>query len=73
MAKVFCNNCIIALLAVMIILGEVEATKEVKGNLGKAKSGNLKGRNATMVHNEVRNQTMIDKKEMNTLEKNVLL
>ena len=73
MAKVFCNNCIIALLAVMIILGEVEA-KEVKGNLGKAKSGNLKGGNATMVvHNEVRNQTMIDKKEMNTLEKNVLL
>ena len=72
MAKVFCNNCIIALLAVMIILGEVEA-KEVKGNLGKAKSWNLKGGNATMVHNEVRNQTMIDKKEMNTLEKNVLL
>ena len=63
MAKVFCNNCIIALLAVMIILGEVEATKEVKGNLGKAKSGNLKGGN----------ETMIDKKEMNTLEKNVLL
>ena len=70
MAKVFCNNCIIALLAVMIILGEVEATKEVKGNLGKAKSGNLKGGNATMVHNEVR---MNDKKEMKKIEKNVLL
>ena len=69
----FCNNGIVALRAVMGRLGEVEGTKEVKGNVGKAKSGNLKGGNATMVHNEVRNQTMIDKKEMNTLEKNVLL
>ena len=67
------NNGMIGVLGVMVILGGVEATKEVKGNLGKAKSGNLKGGNATMVHNEVRNQTMIDKKEMNTLEKNVLL
>lgn len=73
MVKVFCNNCIIALIAVLLLLETVEA-QEVKGNMGKAKSVNLKGINTTtIVHNEVRNQTTIDTKEMNTLEKNVLL
>ena len=73
MVKVFCNNCIIALIAVLLLLERVEA-QEVKGNMGKAKSVNLKGSiTTTIVHNEVRNQTTIDMKEMNTLEKNVLL
>lgn len=76
MVKVFCNNCITVLIVLLLLFFEVES-KEVKGNLGKAKSINLKGstNTTTIVHNEVKNQTISDKqqREVNTLEKNVLL